>query len=396
MSSFISKRVQSLPPYLFSIIDEKKKLLQKKGVDVIDLGIGAPDLPTPPFIVNRLIRELENPGNFKYSSYSGCKEYREAVASFYKKQYNVDLDPDTEVLTLIGSKEGIAHVIPALIDPGDTVLIPDPGYPVYRTATDLAGGSCADLPLDHEDYRPMFTHISDSIREKAKLMFLNYPSNPTAATIELDIFESAIAFAKKHKIAIIHDSAYGLVTFDSYKAPSILQVNGAKEIAVEFGSLSKSFNMTGWRIGYVAGNREIIQALSKVKSNTDTCQFLPIQYAAAEALNSDLSSVDENNHIYKQRLEKMINALRNIGIAVKKPRGTFFIWAAVPSGLTSQQFTEKLLEEAGVIVTPGNAFGPSGEGYFRISLSVATDRLDEAVKRMMTLDLEVMNHDSNH
>lgn len=397
MSSFVSKRVQGLPPYLFSVIDEKKKRLQEKGVDVIDLGIGAPDLPTPDFIIERLIKELKDPSNFKYSGYSGCLEFREAVADFYKKQYDVELDPHTEILTLIGSKEGIAHAIPAIIDSGDAVLIPDPGYPVYRTATYLAGGDCIDLPLNPNDnYRPIFSQLSQVICEKAKLMFLNYPGNPTAATVELDVFEEAVAFAKKHQIGVIHDSAYGLVTFDQFKAPSILQVDGAKEIAIEFGSLSKSFNMTGWRIGYVVGNREIIRALSNVKSNVDTSQFLPIQKAAAEALKSDYKTVEQNNAIYNERLEKMINALKGIGIHAEKPRGSFFIWAPVPKGFTSQQFAEKVLEEAGVIITPGNSFGPSGEGYFRISLSVPTDRLDEAVKRIKSLNFEVTKNVPNY
>jgi LL-diaminopimelate aminotransferase len=388
--SILSRRVQGLPPYLFSIIDEKKKLLQAKGMDVIDLGIGAPDLPTPDFIVEKLIKELNDPLNFKYSGYSGCQEFREAVASFYKNHYQVDLDPNTEVLTLIGSKEGIAHIVPAMIDPGDVVLIPDPGYPVYRTASYLSGGVCVDLPLvPSENYRPDFSKLSSHEKEKARLMFLNYPGNPTAATVEVEILKEAVNFAKENQIGIVHDSAYNLVTFDGFKAPSILQVDGAKEIAVEFGSLSKSFNMTGWRIGYVVGNRDIIHALSIVKSNTDTSQFLPIQKAAAEALFSDYSTVEHNNNIYNQRLEKMLEALRNIGVQVEKPRGSFFIWAPVPGGYTSQQFAEKVLEEAGVIVTPGNAFGPSGEGYFRISLTVPTERLFEAVERIKTLNLGV-------
>lgn len=388
--AFVSKRVQGLPPYLFSVIDEKKKRLQEKGMDIIDLGIGAPDLPTPDFVVERLKRELTNPLNFKYSGYGGCQEFREAVASFYKNYYQVDLDPNTEVLTLIGSKEGIAHIVPAMIDPGDVVLIPDPGYPVYRTAAYLSGGECVDLPLiPDQNYRPDYTKVSNQHKQQAKLMFLNYPGNPTAATVELNVLEEAVHFAKKYQIGIVHDSAYNLVTFDGFKAPSILQVPGAKEVAVEFGSLSKSFNMTGWRIGYVVGNKEIIRALSIVKSNTDTSQFLPIQKAAAEALTSDYSTVEQNNQIYNERREKMVEALQNIGIQVEKPRGSFFIWAPVPKGYSSQEFAEKVLEEAGVIITPGNAFGPSGEGYFRIALTVPSERLSEAVDRMKSLKLEV-------
>ncbi|MBS4174994.1 LL-diaminopimelate aminotransferase [Bacillus sp. FJAT-49736] len=389
--SFVSKRVQGLPPYLFSVIDEKKKSLQEKGVDVIDLGIGGPDLPTPDFIVKRLKKELENPLNFKYSGYAGCQEFREAVAAFYKSHYQVELDPNTEVLTLIGSKEGVAHIVPAMIDPGDVVLIPDPGYPVYRTAAYLSGGECVDLPLIATDsYRPDYSKVSDEHKNQAKLMFLNYPGNPTAATVELDVLEEAVHFAKENQIGIVHDSAYNLVTFDDYKAPSILQVQGAKEIAVEFGSLSKSFNMAGWRIGYVVGNRDIIRALSIVKGNMDTSQFLPIQKAAAAALTGDFTTVQQNNQVYNDRLERMLEALKSIGIHVEKPRGSFFIWAPVPKGYTSQGFAEKVLEEAGVIVTPGNAFGPSGEGYFRVSLTVPTARLFEAVERMKSLQFKAV------
>ncbi|MEK5393121.1 LL-diaminopimelate aminotransferase [Margalitia sp. FSL K6-0131] len=394
--AFVSKRVQGLPPYLFSVIDEKKKRLQEKGMDIIDLGIGAPDLPTPDFIVERLTKELANPLNFKYSGYAGCQEFREAVALFYKNHYQVDLDPDTEVLTLIGSKEGIAHIVPAMIDPGDVVLIPDPGYPVYHTAAYLSGGECVDLPLiPDQNYRPDYSKVSNQHKKQAMLMFLNYPGNPTAATVEINVLEEAVHFAKEHQIGIVHDSAYNLVTFDGYKAPSILQVPGAKEVAVEFGSLSKSFNMTGWRIGYVVGNRDIIRALSIVKSNTDTSQFLPIQKAAAEALKSDYTTVEQNNRIYHERREKVVEALRNIGIQVEKPRGSFFIWAPVPKGYSSQEFAEKVLEETGVIITPGNAFGRSGEGYFRIALTVPSARLTEAVERMKTLKLEVKSNVSD-
>ncbi|MDC3423186.1 LL-diaminopimelate aminotransferase [Aquibacillus sp. 3ASR75-11] len=386
--SFGSEKVNSLPPYLFSVFQKKKKQLQAEGVDVIDLGIGAPDLPTPPFIVNRLVEEVQKPENHRYSNYAGCQEYREAVAQFYNRNYDVDLDPDTEILTLVGSKEGIAHLISAVINPGEAVLIPDPGYPVYKSAVHLAGGESIYLPLDEEQgYKPNFDRISRLDVKKAKLMFLNYPSNPTSATVHLNTFMEAITFAKKHELAVVHDSAYGLVTFDGYKAPSILQAPGAKDLAVEFGSLSKSFNMTGWRIGYVVGNKEMIKALSVVKSNIDTSQFLPIQKAAAEALSSNLVSVDENNNVYKKRMMNMLEALKKMGLEVEEPKGTFFIWAPVPKGYRSEEFAEKMLEEAGVIVTPGSAFGPSGEGYFRISLSVDSERLKEAAARMVRLEL---------
>ena len=336
-----------------------------------------------------MAEEITRPENHRYPPYAGIPEFREAVARFYKRHYGVELDPETEVLTLIGSKEGIAHLISAVINPGDGVLIPDPGYPVYKNAVHLASGESFYFSLDpKQGYAPMLNGIPVAAIEKSKLMFLNYPSNPTAATVELDTFSKAISFAKKHHIAIAHDAAYDLVTFGNYKAPSLMQVPGAKEVAVELGSLSKSFNMTGWRIGYIVGNKEIIRALSIVKSNTDTGQFIPIQKAAAEALDSNFAAVKSNNKVYDERMDVMLAALKTIGIHVNKPRGTFFIWAPVPGGLKSAQFAEKMLEEAGIIITPGKAFGPSGEGFFRISLSVNTNRLKKAAERMKSLRME--------
>ncbi len=385
--SYASKQVKSLPPYLFSVFHEKKKKLQKQGIDVIDLGIGAPDLPTPDFIIDRLIEEVRKPENHKYSPYGGSQEFKQAVATFYKNHYGVTLDPNHEVLTLIGSKEGIAHLIQAVIDPGDGVLIPDPGYPVYHSAVHLAHGESVPYPLDEiNGYIPDFTKVSTSHLKNAKLMLLNYPSNPTGATVERETFTTAIKFAKEHDLCAVHDAAYDLVTFNGYQSPSILQAEGAMERAVEFGSLSKSFNMTGWRIGYVVGNRELIQALSIMKSNMDTSQFLAIQKAGAAALTSDLSSVTSNNLVYQERMETMVAALKQSGINAGKPRGTFFLWAKVPDGYSSQQFAEKILEECGVIITPGTAFGGRGEGYFRISLSVPTDRLNEAANRILKMN----------
>ncbi|WP_441007555.1 LL-diaminopimelate aminotransferase [Thalassobacillus devorans] len=383
----ISNRVTSLPPYLFSIFQQKKKALESQGVDVIDLGIGAPDLPTPAFIIDQLAKEAQKPANHVYSSYNGCQEFRQAVAGFYKRTYQVELDPDTEILALIGSKEGLAHMATAVLNPGETALVPDPGYPVYRSAVHLAGGTTTYLPLDADNhYRPMFDHVSKADWKNASLMFLNYPGNPTAATVDRSVFDEAVVFAKQHDVALLHDAAYSALTYNGYQAPSVLESNGAKDIAVEFGSLSKSFNMTGWRIGYVAGNRELIKALSIVKSNTDTSQFLPIQKAGAAALMSDFSAVKENVAVYEKRMAIMLDALQELGIKVTKPRGTFFIWAPVPKGFTSSSFAERMLEEAGVIITPGIAFGPSGDKYFRISLSVGEERLREAAERIKALN----------
>ncbi|MEK4027951.1 LL-diaminopimelate aminotransferase [Pseudobacillus sp. FSL P4-0506] len=388
--SFTSNKIQQLPPYFFSSIDKKKKELSDQGIDVIDLGIGAPDLPTPSFVIETLKEELSNPQNGKYSPYAGIPEYREAVASFYSKTYGVSLDPDTEVLALIGSKEGIANIIPAVVNPGESVLVPDPGYPVYRTSAYLAGVHAINLPLERENqYAPDFTKLSQKDIEQSKLLFLNYPGNPTSATIDVSTFEHAVSFCRDNQIAVVHDSAYSLVTYEGYKAPSILEVSGAKDIAIEMGSLSKSYNMTGWRIGYAVGNKEMIKALANLKSNIDTSQFMAIQKAASAALTSDHASVRENNEIYYKRMKKMVDALGTIGIDVELPKGSFFIWAPVPNGYSSAAFAEKVLIETGVIITPGNLFGPSGEGFFRLSMSVSNDRLDEAIKRIANLKARV-------
>jgi LL-diaminopimelate aminotransferase len=378
-----SNRVAQIPPYVFAEINKKKAELLQAGVDVIDLGIGDPDLPTPRPIVDKLIEEMQHPVNLKYPSFIGCLEFRQAVADYYQRQFDVSLDPDTEVLALIGSKEGIAHLIPALIDPGDVVLIPDPSYPVYRMATTLANGQVYDMPLtEANSFQPDFDLIPEEMRQQAKLMFLNFPGNPTTATVDLDFFEQAISFAHKHQIPIAHDAAYNMVTYEGYQAPSILQAAGAREVAVEFGSLSKTYNMTGWRIGYIVGNKEIIRSLSMLKSNMDSGQFTPIQKAAAFALNGDQSSIATHNQIYWERMKVVAEGLASIGIKVEPPRGSFFIWAKVPEGYTSTSFVTKVLEQTGVIITPGHAFGPSGEGYFRISVSVPSERLLEAINRI--------------
>ncbi|WP_156291731.1 LL-diaminopimelate aminotransferase [Oceanobacillus salinisoli] len=386
---FVSDKVKNLPAYVFSEFQQKKKELEAKGVNVIDLGIGAPDLPTPDFLYRKLMEEAKYPHNHKYSTYSGSLEFREAVANFYQRQYNVSLEPEKEVLTLIGTKEGIANLLQAVINPGDKVLVPDPGYPVYRTGVHLAGGESISFPLDEKNgYVPMFEKVKIADAKQAKLMFLNYPSNPTTATIELNTFGKAVSYAKKYSIAVASDLAYDLVTFDGYHAPSVLEVPGAKDYAVEFGSLSKSFNMAGWRIGYVVGNQEIIRALATLKSNIDTSQFLAIQKAAAAALQSDLSTVAENNRIYQKRLEKLHAALNQIGIATDKPKGTFFLWAKVPDGFTSMEFANQLLQEAGIMVTPGTAFGQRGEGYIRIALTVTVERLEEVIRRLKLMKFE--------
>lgn len=384
----ISDRVRNLPPYLFAKLNKRKEELMAQGVDVIDLGIGAPDLPTPEFVIEELIRTAKKSENHRYPAYDGNTDFKQAVASFYKQQYDVDLNPETEVLALIGSKEGIAHLMQAVLNTGDQVLLPNPGYPVYETGVKLAGAESISFPLEEEkDFIPQFDQLHD-IADKAKLMFLNYPSNPTSATIHLKTFMEAVSFAKEHDLIIANDAAYDLVTFGDYKSPSILQAPEAKEYAVEFGSLSKSFNMTGWRIGYVVGNEDVIHSLKTLKSNIDTGQFTPIQKAAIRALTSDLSAVKENNKVLENRMETMYQGLIDLGVKSKKPQGSIFIWAKVPKGFTSSHFAEKLLNEAGVIVTPGAAFGSAGEGYFRIAFTVTKERIEEVITRLKKLNFQ--------
>lgn len=386
IKELISDKVRHLPGYIFSEFNKKKMILQEQGMDVIDLGIGAPDLPTPQFIIDVLTKEAQKPAHHRYSPYHGIKEFRIAVSEFYRKRYNVDLDPEDEVLMLIGSKEGIFHFIQTIINPGDGVLLPNPGYPVYRIATQLAQGKAFDLPLTVENnFIPDFSKITPEEKKRSKLILLNYPANPTAATVDMEIFREAVQFARNHRIIVANDAAYDLMTFNDYVAPSILQVPGAKEVAVEFGSLSKSFNMTGWRIGYVVGNKEIIQALAALKSNIDSAQFIPIQKAASAALTSDLTTVQTNNLEFQSRMETMYDILIQNGFKLEKPRGTFYLWVKVPDGYQSMEFAEKLLTDTGVLVTPGNAFGTYGEGYFRIALTVSRDRLYEAGKRLQKL-----------
>lgn len=379
--NIIADRVKQIPPYLFADFQKKKEALLAAGEDVIDLGIGAPDGATPQFIIDKMLEEINKAENHQYSSFQGCFEFREAVANFYKKVYNVTLDPETEVLTLIGSKEGIANLIQTLVNPRDGVLIPNPGYPAYKTAVHLAGGIKQDLILDPTlSFKPNWNELK--IDDRTKLMLINYPNNPTGATASLHDFRDAISFARNNNIFTIHDSAYNLIQFGDYRAPSILQIEGAKDVAVEVGSLSKNFNMTGWRIGYIVGNKEVVQALGTLKSNIDTSQFLAIQKAAALALNSDLSFPKEMSELYRERMTMMHDALNRLGLKAEKTNGTIFIWAKVPKQYTSAQFATLLLEKAHLIVTPGHLFGSVGEGYIRISLTVDKERLRTVILRL--------------
>ncbi len=383
-----AKGISSLPPYLFAEIDKRKEEAIKKGVDVIDLGIGDPDLPTPPHIVEALCQAAKDPSNHRYPSYEGMLSFREAVATWYKQRKYIKLDAEVEVLTLIGSKEGIAHSAFAFLNPGDIALVPDPAYPVYNNATIMANSTPYSVPLTEEHgFKPDLERIDKGIARRAKIMFLNYPNNPTAATAEKSFFKEVVDFARENDIIILHDNPYSELTFDGYEAPSFLAVKGAKEVGVEFGSLSKTYNMTGWRIGFVVGNSELIKGLKLVKTNVDSGAFQAVQMAGIAALTGPQDCIKQNVGIYKRRLDLLADGLRSSGIKLEKPKATFYFWANVPSGFSSISFSMFLLERTGVVVTPGIGFGETGEGFVRFSLCVREKRIIEACERIKGLNI---------
>ena len=379
----MARRIDQIPPYLFAEIDKRKEEMRKKGIDLIDLGIGDPDLPTPKPIIERLKKAAENPKNHRYPSYEGMIEFRTAVAQWYKRRFGIQLDPETEVLSLIGSKEGIAHIPLAFVDPGDIVLVPSPGYPVYRVSTLFAGGTPYFLPLRKENgFLLNISQIPESVAKKAKLLFINYPNNPTSAVAERSFFEEVVAFARRYQVIVSHDAAYSEVAFDGYHPLSFLQVEGAREVGVEFHSLSKTFNMTGWRIGFAVGHPEILAGLGRVKTNIDSGLFQAIQEAGTEALNHFDTPLPEIINIYERRRDVMVKGLRELGLEVDRPKATFYLWIQVPKGYTSAEFTTVLLEQAGIVATPGNGFGEDGEGFIRMALTVDEKRLNEAIERL--------------
>ena len=380
-------RIKELPPYLFAKIDQMKEEVKQKGADIIDLGVGDPDLPTPPHIITALQDAANDPKNHRYPSYTGMIEFRDAVAKWYQKRFNISLDPHSEVISLIGSKEGIAHIPLAFVNPDDIVLIPDPGYPVYKTATLFAGGISYFMPLLKENhFLPDFSKIPEEILKKAKLMFLNYPNNPTAAVADRSFFEKAVEFAHQHQIVICHDAAYTEISFDGYQPPSILEISGAKDVAIEFHSLSKTYNMTGWRIAFAVGNPEIIAALGQVKTNIDSGVAQAIQIAGITALLGDQTPLIEIRNIYQERRDLLVTGLKEAGFEVDAPKATFYLWVNIPSGFTSTELTSHLLTEAAVVTTPGVGFGTSGEGYTRIALTVDKERIAEVVRRIKNLN----------
>jgi LL-diaminopimelate aminotransferase len=374
-------RIKNLPPYLFAAIDKAKQEARARGVDVIDLSVGDPDLPTPAHIVEALRQAAEDTSNHQYPSYEGKLTFRTAVADWYKSTFNVDLDPRNEVLTLIGSKEGIAHAPLAFINPGDVALIPDPAYPVYRTATAFAGGEPVIMPLLKENkFLPDLEAIPADVARRAKIMFLNYPNNPIGATADRSFFQELVDFAREYNIIVMHDNPYSEIYYEGQRSLSLLEIDGAKDVAVEFHSLSKTYNMTGWRIGSVVGNSEVVAGIGKIKSNIDSGTFGAVQDAGIAALRSPDRVVDDIRKIYQHRIEILYQALRDLGLELEKPRATLYLWAWV--GGSSIQYAERLLEKTGIVATPGLGFGKYGEGYIRFSITQQTKRIEEAVVRL--------------
>jgi LL-diaminopimelate aminotransferase len=383
-----ASRTEKIPPYLFARIDKKKEEARKKGIDLIDLSIGDPDIATPQNIIEAMNKAVADPKNHRYPSYEGMFEFRKAVADWYHARFNVDLNPVGEVVTLIGSKEGIAHMPWAYVESGDVVLVPSPGYPVYKIATVFAGGTPYMMPLLEENgFLPKFEDIPEDICKKAKLLFLNYPNNPTGASADDAFYEKALAFAKKHDILLCHDAAYSEIAYEGYQPKSIFQFDTEKKYSIEFHSLSKTYCMTGWRIGFAVGNSDAIANLGKLKTNIDSGVFQAIQCAGIEAMTGDQGSIAAMNKRLEKRRDMIIAGLSAIGINVPKPKATFYIWARVPKGYTSADFCEKLIEETGIVATPGSGFGDAGEGYFRLSITIGEDRIEEAVKRLKKLNL---------
>jgi LL-diaminopimelate aminotransferase len=376
-------RIKKLQPYLFAAIDEMRQRAIARGVDIINLGIGDPDLPTPKPIIDALGRAAADPKNHQYPSYEGLLSFRKAVADWYWHRFHVTLDPAAEVLTLIGSKEGIGHIPLAFVDRGDVVLVPSPGYPVYPVATGFAGGKAHLMPLTKKTgFLPDLKAISASVAKKARLMFLNSPNNPTSVVMSKAYFGDVIAFAKKHKIIVCHDAAYSEIFYDGRRPASFLEAEGAKEVGIEFHSLSKTYNMTGWRIGFAVGNKQVLNGLLKIKSNLDSGCFQAIQEAGIVALKLDDSVTDGLRTIYQERRDVLVPGLKQLGLDVDLPAAAFYVWVAVPKGYTSASFTTHLLEKAGIVTTPGNGFGAAGEGYIRLTLTTPKERLVEALERI--------------
>lgn len=379
----LANRVQQLPPYLFVNISRAIARKKAAGIDVVSFGIGDPDIPTPDDVLDALDRGARIPANHRYPESEGLPQFRQAVSDFYQRRFGVDLDPASEVINLIGAKEGIAHASLCFIDPGDISISPDPAYPVYEIGTMFAGGTTHFVPLNEaNDYLMDFADIPTNVAKSAKTLWLNYPNNPTGAIADLAYFEEAVAYAKEFDLYLLHDACYTEVTFDGYVAPSVLQVSGAMDVAMEFHSLSKTANMTGWRVGAAVGNSEMVDALMRVKSNIDSGLSQAIQEMGIAALELPQEWIDANNAIYKRRRDRVVAALNEIGLQATAPMATLYIWTRVPDGYTSAEFATRLLEECDVVVTPGASYGKAGEGYIRLSLTIPDDQINEGIRRI--------------
>ncbi len=378
-----SDRLKQIPPYLFAEINRKIAAAKKAGVDVISLGIGDPDIPTPAPVVEELKRASADPKNHQYPDYEGLFAFRDAVSKWYKRRHNVILDPDREVLTLIGAKEGSLHLSMGIVNPGDYAIIPEPAYTTYMTSTILSNGIPYKMVLNEENgFLPDLSTIPHDVAKKAKIIYVNYPNNPTAAVAEKPFYKELIDFAKDNDVIVASDNPYSEIGFDGYKPLSFLEVPGAKDVGMEFNSLSKPYSMTGWRIGMAVGNPDIVNAMAIVKSNVDSGVFNAVQYAGITALNLPDSYIENNLKVYQKRRDLVCNAFAQIGLKVNKPKATFYLWAKVPRGYTSASFATEVLDKAGIVITPGAAYGKSGEGYFRMSLTIPDNRLNEAVERI--------------
>ena len=379
----LAKRVEELPPYLFAQISKVIAAKKARGIDVVTFGIGDPDLPTPPHVLAALHRAADDPANHRYPESEGLPELRGAIARWYERRFEVAFDPAREALALIGSKEGIAHMALTLIDPGDVALVTDPGYPVYEIGTMFAGGVAVKLPLRRESgWLPDLDAIPEDLAARARVLWLNYPNNPTAAVADLAFFEKAVAWAKEYDVSICHDNPYCDVAFDGYRPLSIFQAPGARDVAIEFNSFSKIYNMTGWRIGMAVGNAELVDALMRVKSNIDSGIPQAIQEMAIEAVDGPQDVIADHNAIYQRRRDRIVETLRAIGLEVDPPRASLYVWAKLPEGVTSGDFAARLIEECAVVVTPGRGYGVNGEGYVRLSVTIADDRMEEGLRRL--------------
>jgi LL-diaminopimelate aminotransferase len=380
-----AQRLDAVPPYLFAELERKIEQKRREGVDVISLGIGDPDLPTPQPVIDALAAGAGDPATHQYPTNHGSDDFREAAAAFYRERFGVELDSRSEIVPALGGKEAVGHIALALLDPGDVCLSPDPGYPPYTSGPVFAGAEVHYLPLRAENgFLPDLDSVPREIRERANLLFLDYPNNPTGAVIEPGYFERAVEFAREHDLAVVHDNAYSELCYDGYRAPSFLETAGAKDVGVEIFSLSKGWNMTGWRSGLVVGNAEVVERFRQLKTNLDSGMFEAVQRATVAALTEARDFPREMSAVYERRRDLVAEALGAIGLEVDPPQATPYFWIRVPGGHTSASFTELVLKEAGVVVSPGPSFGPSGEGFVRLSLTVADERLEEAARRIET------------